>query len=439
MPYREPTHDRHEAQTNGLGKSIGTRVYVIGAFTTPFRRWPEKSLKQLTRDAYVGVLRDAGLNGGVSIASGWFGNCVMQYWGQSMIRGNVCFTPLVREGLFPERVPITNVEGGCATGSLALLGAYKDVKSGGADLSLAIGVEKLFDPSGPEKILPYFSNGIDQLDPQEWHAHYAELGQYVGKPFEPGSGRTIAMDTYAMQALLHMKRYGTTLEQIAYACAKNHQMGSRNPNAQYQFSMTAEQVLADRPVSYPLTRAMCAPIGDGAAAALLCSDSFLAEQSPAVRDRAVAIRGFGLTGGKYRSYDEPGLTWTAAEQAYRMAGLSAREVDVAEVHDATSFCEIYQCEMLRLCERGEGGAFVASGATSLGGTVPVNTSGGLVSKGHPIGATGLSMCYELISQLRGEAGERQVEGARVALQENGGGIIGLEEALAAVILYERSS
>lgn len=416
---------------------MSERVYIIGSHAIPFRRWPEKSFKDLTRDVYLATLKDAGLDGGVGIASAWFGNCLMHYWGQPMIRGNVCFTPLVRDGLFPDRAPITNVEGGCATGSLALLGAYKDIKSGGAELSLAVGVEKLYDPSGPEKILPYFENGIDQLDPDEWVRHYTEAGLRVGKPFEPSAERTIAMDTYAIQALLHMQRYGTTVEQIAYACAKNHCNGAMNPNAQYRFPMTVEQVLADRPITHPLTRAMCAPIGDGAAAALLCSESYLKTLPAEVRDRAILIRGHGLTGGKYRAYDEPGLTRTAADQAYRMAGLTPKDIDVAEVHDATSFCEIYQAEMLRFCEIGEGGGFIASGATALGGSLPVNTSGGLVSKGHPIGATGLSMCFELVTQLRGEAGERQVRDAAVALQENGGGIIGLEEALAAVVIYGR--
>lgn len=137
------------------------RAYVMGSFATPFRRWPDKSFKDLTREAYLGAVQDgAGLASGAEIASAWFGNCLMHYWGQPMIHGDVCFTPLVREGLFPDRAPITNVEGGCATGSLALLGACKDIQSGGAELSLALGVEKLYDPSGPEKILPYF---------REWH------------------------------------------------------------------------------------------------------------------------------------------------------------------------------------------------------------------------------------------------------------------------------
>lgn len=414
-------------------------VYVVGVHTMPFQRWPEKGPKDLAREAYLGALADSGLESGCDIAGAWFGNCLMHCWGQPLSRGNVCFIPLVRDGLFPERVPIINVEGGCATGSLALAGAYKEIKAGDAELTLAIGIEKLYDANNPARMLKHFQDGMDMLDPHEWREHYSEVGRYVDKPFSEGQNRTIAMDTYAMQARLHMKRYGTTAEQIAIGAAKNHCNGALNPNAQYRFEMTVDEVLADRLISDPLTRAMCAPIGDGAAAALLCSEPYLRRQPMEVQRRAILIRGLALAGGKYRSYDEPGLSRVAADRAYKMAGVTPTDFDVAEIHDATSFCEIYQSEMLRLCAEGEGGAFIQSGATRLDGSLPINTSGGLVSKGHPIGATGLSMCFELAAQLRGEAGPRQVKGARIALQENGGGIIGLEEALAAVVVYEGAS
>lgn len=413
-------------------------VYVLGVHATPFRRWPEKSFKDLTRDAYLGALADARLADGRDIAAAWFGNCMMYLWGQPMIPGNVCFTPLVRDGLFPDRAPVINVEGACATGSLALAGACKEIKAGDADLTLAIGVEKLFDPRDPARVLQEFGKGMDQFDPDEWLAHYGEIGRSLGRPFEPGPDRSLPMDTYAMQALLHMRQYGTTVEQIAAGSAKNHCNGALNPNAQYRFAMTLEDVLADRMVSEPLTRAMCAPVGDGAAAAVLCSERFLRAQPREVQDRAIAILGIGMAGGKYRRPDEPGLSRAAADRAYASAGVGPRDIDVAEVHDATSFCEIYQCEMLRFCPPGEGGPFVAGGATRIGGEIPVNTSGGLVSKGHPIGATGLSMCFELVTQLRGEAGPRQVEGATLALQQNGGGIIGLEEAVTAVTIFART-
>jgi acetyl-CoA acetyltransferase len=419
-------------------KNLSESVYVIGVHTTPFKRRNDASFKQLTRDAYVGALHDARLETGHNIAGAWFGNCLMQNAGQSMIRGNVCFIPLVRDGLFPDRAPVTNVEGACATGSLALAGAYKEIKSGDADLTLAIGVEKLGDSGDATCRLAQFGQGLDRFDPAEWLDHYADVGRFVDKPFAPGPDRSIAMDTYAMQALLHMRRYGTTALQIATAAAKSHCYGKLNPCAQYRFAMTPEQVLADRMVSEPLTRAMCAPVSDGAAAALLCSGRFLRAQPSDVRARAVKIRGLAIAGGKYRAYDEPGLSRHAADRAYAMAGIGSGDIDIAEVHDATSFCEIYQCEMMRFCGDGEGGPFVGSGATSPGGELPVNTSGGLVSKGHPIAATGLSMCHELVTQLRGDAGARQVEGASIALQENGGGIIGLEEARAAVVIFERA-
>jgi acetyl-CoA acetyltransferase len=170
----------------------------------------------------------------------------------------------------------------------------------------------------------------------------------------------------------------------------------------------------------------------------LCSAEYLAKQPRQVQARAVKIAGVGFSGGMYRNLDAPGLTRAAADKAYRMAGLGPEDIDVAEVHDATSFCEIYQCEMLRFCPEGEGGKFVESGATGPGGKLPVNTSGGLVSKGHPVGATGLSMLAELATQLRGEAGARQVEGAKVALAENGGGVIGMEEAVASVVILQKA-
>jgi acetyl-CoA acetyltransferase len=414
-----------------------SNVYVIGASCTPFAKLPDTSFKELTRQAYVAALADAGLDDGGAVEMAWFGNCGMGAFGQSNIRGQVCFTPLVREGLFPERVAMMNVEGGCATASLAFHGAWKDIASGDAQLSLAIGVEKTFVPGDAAATARLFSGGIDQIDPAEWQDYYARAGEQCGKPFHPGGrGGTIFMDTYAMQAAYHMKRYGTTQRQIAAGAAKNHNQGSLNPLAQYRFRMTVDEVLADRAVSYPLTRSMCAPIGDGAAAALLCSESKLASLPKRIQERAVRVLTSTLSGGKYRSLDEPGLSRIAADKAYRATGLRPQDIDIAEVHDATSFCEIYQIEMLRFCPEGAGGAFVESGATSAGGTIPVNLSGGLVSKGHPVGATGLSMIHELVVQLRGEAGARQADGPRIGLAENGGGVVGFDEAACAITILE---
>jgi len=413
-------------------------VYVVGAYSTQFKKWPEKSFKDLTRDAYLGVLEDAKFENGDEIQFAWYGNCFMGYWNQMSIRGQVCFIPLVREGLFPQRVPIINVEGACATASMAFHGACKDILSGQSDVSLAIGVEKIFNPEAdPQTIFRMFDVGIDNFNNQETIEAYVKAAEKCGQRFEPGPGRTMFMDTYAIQTCYHMWKYGTTQRQIAIGASKNHHFGSLNPKAQYQFDVTVEQVLEDRLISYPLTRSMCAPIGDGSAAAIVCSGDYLKGLPSDVQNRAVKVRATALAGGKYRDPDEPSLSRIAANKAYEMARIGLEDIDVAEVHDATSFCELYQAEMLGFCAEGEGGKFIECGATMLDGKIPINTSGGLVSKGHPVGATGLSMLYELVTQLRGEAGPRQVKNAEFALQENGGGVIGLEEAACSVIILEK--
>jgi len=420
-------------------------VWIIGAWTSRFGKRTDDTFKDLTREAYLGVLEDAGLDGsgGIDIESVWFGNCLMHTWGQGGIRGQVCTVEMVDEGLFPSRVPIVNVEGACATASMALFAAVKDIRSGDARMSLAIGVEKIAragadtDPAVRQQVFDSFGAGVDNFDLPRLVREYDKAAAYAGCSFEQGPGRTMFMDTYALQAAVHMRRWGTTQAQIAAGAAKNHTYGVLNPNAQYRFAMTVEEVLADRPVSWPLTRSMCAPIGDGAAAAIVVGDDVLAGLPEAVRARAVRVAATALVGGRYRAIEEPSLARHAAQRAYHLAGVRPADVDVAEVHDATSFCELYQCEMLGFCEDGEGGPFVASGATGPGGSIPVNTSGGLVSKGHPVGATGLSMIHELVTQLRGEAGARQVSEARIALAENGGGVMGLEEAACAVTILER--
>lgn len=414
------------------------RAYIIATACTAFGKRPNDTFQDLTREVYESVLRDARLGCGDRIENAWFSNCGMGTFGQRNIRGQVCFTPLVKEGRFPERIPMINVEGGCASGSMALHGAWKDILSGTADLSLAIGVEKTFFPGDAEKTREIFEGGIDQLAPGQWQDYYSKAGDEAGKPFEPnGGGGTVFMNTYAMQAAYHMKQYGTSDRDIAYAASKNHYYGSLNRLAQYRFEISPEAVLADRPVSFPLTRAMCAPVGDGAAAALVCSDRFLRSMPKEVQERAIAICASVLTGGKYRALSENGLSHEAARRAYRMADLTPDAIDVVELHDATSFSDIYQSEMLGFCEKGAGGEFVSSGATRLEGKKPTNLSGGLVSKGHPVGATGLSMIYELGLQLRGEAGARQARKAQYALAENGGGSLGFDEAACSVTILQR--
>ena len=244
------------------------------------------------------------------------------------------------------------------------------------------------------------------------------------------------MDIYAAVARQHMSLYGTTQRQIASVAAKNHWHSTMNPLAQYQEDMSTDQVLADRLVSWPLTRSMCAPLSDGAAAVVLCSARRLDQLN---RSRAVRILASALASGSNRDPHDLSrhIGRVAADRAYAQAGIEPKDIDVAEVHDATSFAEILHVENLRFCAPGEGGHMAERGDTRLGGRLPVNTSGGLVSKGHPIGATGAIQIHELVTQLRGEAGKRQVPGARFAAAENGGGFYGTEEAATVVTLLAR--
>lgn len=413
-------------------------IYVIGSYQTVFKRWPEKTHKDLTREAYLGVLKDIGWNSGDDIQFAWYSNVSMSVWGQGSIRGQVCMLPLIREKLFPERVPIINVEGACASGGMAFFGAWRDIMSGQSDVSLAIGVEKLFNPNAkPEEMFKMFEMGMDAFDPQEWVEMYEVAARKVGKEFKRGPDRTVFMDVYAIQAAYHMWKYGTTQRQIACAASKSHHNGCLNPNAQYRFDVPVEKVMQDREVNFPLTRSMCAPLSDGAAAAILCSGDYLKTLPSPIQSRAVKVMGVGIAGGKHRDLDEPSVTKFAAERAYKMAGIGPQDIDLAEAHDAVAFSDIYEAEMLGFCPEGEGGKLAESGETGLEGRIPMNTSGGLVSKGHPVGATGLSMIYEVVTQLRGEAGERQVKNPEIGLADNGGGSLGFDDATCLVMILQK--
>ena len=198
--------------------------------------------------------------------------------------------------------------------------------------------------------------------------------------------------------------------------------------------MSVGQVLQDKPLAYPFTRSMCSPVGDGAAAAVICSERYLAKVG---KNRAVKIMASVLGTGRERPMEDDHISKIVSGKAYAIAGVGPEDIDLAEVHDATAFGELLQTEVLGFCPEGKGGQLAEEGATSLGGRIPVNVSGGLECRGHPIGASGLAMVYEVIAQLRGEAGARQVEGARIGLTENGGGFIGTEEAAAAVQIFSK--
>lgn len=426
-------------------------VYIVGSYSTQFKRWQDESIKDLTRIAFLGVLEDAAEIDASEIEFSWFSNCL---WGtrippegddpgilgQQNTRGQVAFAPLVNEGIFPKGVPTINVEGGCASGSLALHGACKDILSGQCQVSLAMGVEKTFTPIARHKpyMLDAFAGGMDLELMYDLMGKYDKVAKMVGKQWDPQPNSTIFMDTYGVMASWHMWKYGTTVEQIAMSASKNHYHGSLNPLAQYQFEVSLEKVLADYEVSWPLTRSMCAPLGDGAAAALVCSKEYLQGLPSRIQKRAIKVLACEVVNGWDKDISEWGATYYAAQKAYKNSGLKPADIDLVELHDATSFCEISQLENLGFCERGQGGKLVESGETRYDGNLPVNTSGGLVSKGHPIGATGLSMVNEIATQIRGEAGKRQVKKAEIGLVENGGGLVSFEEACAAVTILQKS-
>ncbi len=422
-------------------------VYVIGSYSTQFKKWRDKSIKDLTKMAYTGVLDDCKIDIN-DIGSTAFSNCGWGHTllpsgddpgmrGQMNVRGQVALAPLVSEGIFPKRVPIINVEGACASGSLAFYSACKEILSGHSEVSVAIGAEKTFYPNHLLQVVEMFTGGTDTARLNDLFKSYQALGKETGKEWATDAKHTLFMDIYASLAAWHMKKYGTTQQQIAFAASKNHLHGSMNELAQYQFEVPVEKVLADYVVSWPLTRAMCAPLGDGAAAAIVCSAKYLKRLPDSIKKRAIKVLACVPASGYEHEIGGDSVTGWAAERAYKSAAIKPSAIDVAEVHDATAFAEIHQVEQLGFCSLGEGGKFVESGATRYDGKKPVNTSGGLESKGHPIGATGLSQIGEIIMQIRGEAGKRQVKNNKIGLVENGGGFIGFEEACCVITILGR--
>jgi acetyl-CoA acetyltransferase len=285
-----------------------------------------------------------------------------------------------------------------------------------------------------------FDSGWDVSARDETVSRLARMGEGVKVPDGTMSSKpySVFMDVYAAFSRFHMKRFGTTRTQLAAVAAKNHNHSIHNPRSQYRNGYTVEEVLAAPPIAYPLTLPMCAPISDGAAAVVICNKSGLARLALDAR-RAVRVLASVVLSGADREPEEveKHVSALAAKRAYEIAGVGPADVSVAEVHDATAMGEIVQIENLGFCAFGDGGPISASGETSIGGRIPINPSGGLESKGHPIGATGLGQICELVSQLRGEAGPRQVDDARIAIAENGGGIHGIEEAVACITVLGR--
>jgi len=463
-------------------------VYVIGVDTLRFGKYPEKSIKDLAAETVTGCLQDAGLEK-KDIQALWFSNSGWGDSGQSMIRGQVA---LRRSGI--QEIPITNVENACAGGATAFHHAWMAVAGGLHEVTMAVGAEKLYRDNA-KAVFAGFLGAIDfeacleivkglegvqfrlseedEVQIRRFREKYGAARSGKGKQPSRKRGFTSRikeardalvvaimlgekmgygpmrelvsyskgdhspfMDVYGFAARQHMKTFGSTVEQMAHIASKNHFNSSLNPNAQYRFQVPLDQVLADRLVSWPLTRSMCAPIGDGAASALLCSEAVVNRRG--LRRQAVKVRASVLGSGRERSigFEEPEIGERLSRLAYERAGVSPRDIRVAEVHDATAYGELRQVENLGFCPPGEGGVLAQSEATGLGGNIPVNPSGGLISRGHPIGASGLAQIHELVTQLRGRAGKRQVNDPTLALAENGGGALGAEEAAMGIHILE---
>lgn len=404
---------------------------IAGVGMTRFGRLAPADLRTLATEAARTALADAGVTPD-QVELVVFGNAVQgAMTGQHGIRGQLALQPL---GLGP--VPVLNVENACASASTALDIACSYVAAGRVGTVLVVGAEVMTQTS-TETVLAAFEGSWDVSDRDASIARLLAWGEGTPPPASvvDRPDRTVFMDVYAAFARDHMARFGTTVEQLAAVSAKNHQHSAHNPLAQFQRPFTVEEVLAATNVAWPLTVPMCSPVSDGAAAAVVRAPG-LADPRRAVRVLATALG----HGGTWDGVDPAGhVSHRTALRAFDQAAVGPEDVDVAEVHDATAIGEVQQVEHMGLVPYGEGGPAAERGDTRIGGRLPVNTSGGLESRGHPIGATGLAQVHELVLQLRGEAGPRQVEGARIALAENSGGLLGVEEAAVAVTLLEGPS
>lgn len=360
---------------------------IIGAGLTDFGRFLERSIDHIAIEAIQKALIDSGLER-QQIQAAYFANALGSILlGDTTVGQSVCAKMGIGE------IPVLNVENACTSGSTAFHLAYQAIEAGQCDVALVVGVEKMCVPN-----FGLINSGASDVDTQ--------LGMVTPVGF-------------ALRAQRHMHEFGTTAEQMAQVTVKSREFASVNPQAQFGRIETLEQVLAGPIIADPLTRSQCCPIADGAAALVLVSDK-LAASFP----RAVKIRHSQLTSGSYHNPADL-VRWKtdyrAAELAYEASGVGPQDLDLVECHDAFTIAEILHYEALGLCETGAGGELVASGATGPGGRIPVNASGGLLSRGHPIAATGVAQIIELVTQLRCEAGARQVSGAKIGLAHCMGG------------------
>lgn len=384
-------------------------VVIAGVGMTPFGKFLDRNMKSLSQEAADAALADAGVAPDM-VDAVFFGNAAAGVVdGQEMIRAQASLRHTALAGK-----PMFNVENACASSSSALHLAWMSIACGQYETALVVGTEKL---SHPDKAVSFgaFTRAVDQDEP---------LPPGIGS-----GGGSIFMDLYAAKTRKWMAATGARVEDFAQVCVKSRRAGSLNPLAQFRKETTLEEVLGSRMVSDPLTLFMCSSIGDGSAAIFLCSHRFARKLST----RPVFLRASAVVSSTGQ-HDAELVAVRAARAAYEQAGLGPQDIHVAEVHDASAPAELIHYENLGLCAAGEAPSLIRSGATDIGGRISVNPSGGLLSRGHPLGATGAAQIVELTWQLRGQAGARQRPDARVALAENNGGNMAGDSAVALVTI-----
>ena len=388
---------------------------IGGTGITSFGKFLESGVRPLAEQAVTEALKDAAVEVD-DVGMIFFGNAAGGLLtGQECVRGQVA---LRHSGLLGK--PIVNVENACASSSTAFQLAHMAVASGATEIALAIGAEKMSndDRTKPIKALESAAD-LDEL---------TNLQQRIS-PDGAGTG-SVFMDLYASVARDYMDKSGATAEDFAQVSVKQRHAGALNPIAQFRADVDVEEVLTSRMIADPITLMMCSSIGDGAAALVVMS-----AEAAAKRDiQPVEILACEIRSGQGDDPEARPVATAASHAAFEAAGLGPEDLSVVELHDAAAPAEYILSEQLGLCRPGDAISLLRSGRTSLGGGMPINPSGGLISKGHPIGATGAAQLVELADQLRGRAGSRQTEGARIGLAENGGGWIGNDAATATVTL-----
>jgi acetyl-CoA acyltransferase len=376
-----------------------TEVFVVGTDMIKFGRFPDRSVPNIGAEAALMALDDAGLTikdmqalycGNLGEAGAMVGQRVLREIGQTGI-------------------PVVNVANACATGATAFREGYMAIKAGQYDVVLCVGVEQM-------------GKGL-----------LGGGGGGSGIPTEGLLGSGTMPSVFAHVGMEHTRQYGTTFEQFAKVSVKNHHHSTLNPKAMYQIETPLQEVMGAEMISYPNTKLMCSVNVDGSAAAVICSEDYAKKHG--LTKRAVRVRASAMTSDPYTPRnlvmpDFNAVTRLAAKEAYEQAGIGPEDVNLVELHDCFATAEIVHYENLGLCADGEGGRLIDTGETALGGRVPVNVSGGLLSKGHPLGATGIANIYEITTHLRGEAGKRQVEGARIGLTH----VVGMGSACAVHVL-----